>query len=91
MPNPEENFTIVKWVVGLGAGIGALTTKFLHSKLDKKLSKDVFDQYKETNNLAHSVTHSALKDIRADFKDIREDNKKAHESLLKIVATKQDK
>ena len=64
MPNSEENFTIIKWVVGLFSGIGAITAGFITSKLDKKVSKDVFREFKIGNDLQHSISHSQLKEIK---------------------------
>jgi len=73
MPNSDENFTIMKWVFGFFSGVGALTAGFINTKIDKKVSKDVFREFKDKNDLAHSVTHSTLKEIKdgqAKFYDL---------------------
>jgi len=84
MNSSDDNFTVLQWVIGGLAAIGALTTKFFNTKIDRKVSKEVYEEFKKGNDLQHTITHNALKDIKND-------NKAAQETLLQLISTKQDK
>ena len=81
---PADDFDILKWVIGGIAILGVLSAKFFNSKIDRKVSKEVYEEFKKGNDLQHGITHSALKEIK-------EDNRISHEKLLYLVGTKQDK
>jgi len=53
-------------------------------RLDKKVSKDVFKEYKDKNDLAHGMTHSALKEMKRDAKE-------ACDKIFNKLDDKQDK
>ena len=66
MPQPESGLfqEIVFWILGGVAGIGAGVTSFLNGKVDGKISKDVFNEFKHGNGMSHDRTHHALKEIK---------------------------
>lgn len=58
---------ILKWVVGVVTLAGGTVFRFLHVRInrveDKKLSKDVFEEFKEANENYHKATHKRLDDL----------------------------
>lgn len=58
----DESF--IGWILGGITGFIILIGKWMNGKVDKKVSKDVFNEFKEKNDLAHGMTHSTLKEIK---------------------------
>ena len=63
MPDAGNN-TFIEWGLGILATIGIAVTKFFNTKIDKKVSREVFEEFKRGNDMAHSQIHSTLKDIK---------------------------
>jgi len=55
----------VLWKVSIAVWTGfAGALAWILGRLDKKVSHEVFSEYKEKNDLAHGMTHSTLKEIK---------------------------
>jgi hypothetical protein len=63
MPD-SGNSTFIEWSLGILATIGMAVTRFFNTKIDKKVSREVFEEFKRGNDMSHSQTHSTLKDIK---------------------------
>lgn len=64
LPNDEH---VRGWIWQAGVAVAGGFTAALGwvvNRLDKKVSKEVFQVYKDANDTAHGVTHSALKEIK---------------------------
>ena len=66
MPSEESGIfqDLVLWAVGGLTTIMVGVTKFMNGKVDKKVSKDVFDEFKHGNAMSHDRTHHQLKEIQ---------------------------
>lgn len=62
MPNTGDDHSFIQWVVGGAIAFGAAITKFLNGKIDRKVSKEVYEEFKKGNDLQHGITHNAQKD-----------------------------
>lgn len=66
MPSDESGLfkEIVFWILGGVATIGAGVANFLNGKVDNKISKDAFAEFKHGNAMSHDRTYRQLKDIQ---------------------------
>jgi len=51
----------LKWAIGALTTAGLVVWNFLHGRIDKKLSKDVFEEFKEANTLEHGTLRSDMR------------------------------
>jgi len=63
----SDNAIIATLAGGMIATVGGVF-KFVFSRLDKKVSKDVFEQFEEKNQLSHDITHQTLMEIKDKIK-----------------------
>jgi len=61
---PGVDIAIWKWIVGGITGLFLLIAKFLNGKIDSKVSKSVFKEFKEKDQQAHTHTHHQLDEIK---------------------------
>jgi len=62
--------TWFQWAFGLVGAIGVLAVGWIHKRIDKRVPKDVFEEFKKGNDAAHKVTHDGLKEIKSTQIDI---------------------
>ncbi len=65
MSSPEES--ILKWAMGVVTTLWVIVLGWTHVRInrvdDKKLSKEVFEEFKEANENYHKATHERLDEI----------------------------
>ena len=64
MVHPPSDESILKWVIGGIGSAGLGIAIWFSAKLEKKVSKDVFEEFKKGNDAQHKVTHDGLKEIK---------------------------
>ena len=73
MENPIETQTLF-WILGgvltIGGGLATFIIGQIKRVDDKKLSKDVFREFKEGNDAAHDTTHQGLTRIESTQAEI---------------------
>lgn len=80
------------WQAGVAiAGAYTMALGWLSTRLDKKVSKEVFQVYKDANDTAHGVTHSVLKEIKEGQVEERKVFRETTEKLFDKLDGKKDK
>lgn len=81
----------VLWIIAGVSAIGAGILRLINVKVDRKVSKEVFNEYKTANDTAHGVTHSALKEIKDGQVEERKVFRDTTEKLFDKLDGKKDK
>ncbi len=64
MSQSGDDQGLFMWAIGGLATVVAGVTKFMNTKVDRKVSKDVFDEFKHGNAMSHDRTHHQLRDLK---------------------------
>ena len=70
----------IVWVLGGISTIFLAIIGLINSKTDKKVSQDVFEEFKHGNAMSHDMTHHQLRDI-----------KNVQDKIFQKLDSKQDK
>ena len=85
--DPSAFQQIIFWILGTLGGLVIGVVRFFNSKIDNKVSKDVFKEYKERSEISHSV----LKEIRDAQSESAKEIRDTQREIFNKIDGKKDK
>lgn len=64
MSQSGDDQGLFMWAIGGLATAVAGITRFINGKVDRKVSQEVFEEFKHGNAMSHDRTHHQLKEIQ---------------------------